>query len=287
MHIVKFLRLVTLVFSLVSFVAMGAERGNVSSSKADEVITALKGKPKKKFAPPKKKRSARTVAATHKKKAKLSPKRAVASRGSAKKASARRVAVVSKKAKVHKNIADGDNTVVKKRYASARNTKEYAARMQEDTEDDDTFIEEPEGLDMTDIAVPMSRRKAGTQQQKVLLDTAFSYLGTPYRHAGVTRNGMDCSGFVSTAFKSIDISLSRSSQEMATQGRKIDLEDIQVGDLLFFKTERGRSISHVGLVVDIDGDIKFIHSSSRRGVVISSLSEEYYQKTFRLAKRVM
>ena len=74
---------------------------------------------------------------------------------------------------------------------------------------------------------------------------------------------------------------------MATQGRKIDLEDIQVGDLLFFKTERGRSISHVGLVVDIDGDIKFIHSSSRRGVVISSLSEEYYQKTFRLAKRVM
>jgi NLP/P60 protein len=99
---------------------------------------------------------------------------------------------------------------------------------------------------------------------------------------------MDCSGFVSTAFKSIEIPLSRSSQEMATQGKKIKLSNVQVGDLLFFKTLRKNRISHVGLVVDVDGgEVKFIHASSKRGVVISSLSDAYYKKAFRIAKRVM
>ena len=124
--------------------------------------------------------------------------------------------------------------------------------------------------------------------QKLLLDTAFSYLGTPYKHAGVTRKGMDCSGFVSTTFKAIDVPLSRSSQEMATQGKRIKLKNVRVGDLLFFKTLRHNRISHVGMVVDVqDGEVKFIHASSKRGVVISSLSENYYKKAFRMAKRVM
>ena len=124
--------------------------------------------------------------------------------------------------------------------------------------------------------------------QKLLLDTAFSYLGTPYKHAGVTRKGMDCSGFVSTTFKAIDVPLSRSSQEMATQGKRIKLKNVRVGDLLFFKTLRHNRISHVGMVVDVqDGEVKFIHSYSKRGVVISSLSENYYKKAFRMAKRVM
>ena len=159
--------------------------------------------------------------------------------------------------------------------------------MEEELEDEELF-EEPESYETTDIALTaLSKSKVDTKQQKVLLDTAFSYLGTPYRHGGVTRNGMDCSGFVSTTFKSISVPLSRSSQEMATQGTKIDLEDVKVGDLLFFRTTRKSRISHVGMVVDIDGDIKFIHSSSKRGVVISSLSDEYYKKTFRMAKRVM
>ena len=147
-------------------------------------------------------------------------------------------------------------------------------------------------------AMPISRRAEllikpdmaalGAEERIVtLIDSAFSYIGTPYKWAGTSRSGMDCSGFVSTTFKSISVPLSHSSQEMATQGTKIDLEDVKVGDLLFFRTTRKNRISHVGMVVDIDGDIKFIHSSSKRGVVISSLSDEYYKKTFRMAKRVM
>ena len=169
----------------------------------------------------------------------------------------------------------------------AENTAIAQENLDDDLEDEE-ILEEAEIIDNTDIALPsLSKSKVDTKQQKILLDTAFSYLGTPYRHGGVTRKGMDCSGFVSTTFKSIAVPLSRSSQEMATQGRKISLENVQVGDLLFFKTTKRNRISHVGMVVDIDGDVKFIHSSSKRGVVISSLSDAYYKKAFRMAKRVM
>ena len=71
-----------------------------------------------------------------------------------------------------------------------------------------------------------------------LLNTAYSYLGTPYRHAGTTREGMDCSGFVSTTYQSVDVRLSRSSTDMANQGVEIPLSKVILGDLLFFKTSR-------------------------------------------------
>ena len=76
---------------------------------------------------------------------------------------------------------------------------------------------------------------------------------------------------------------------MVTQGKKIKLENVKVGDLLFFKTLRNKKrISHVGMVVDVEGgEVKFIHASSKRGVVISSMSDAYYKKAFRIAKRVM
>ena len=95
-----------------------------------------------------------------------------------------------------------------------------------------------------------------------LIDSAYSYIGTPYKWAGTSRSGMDCSGFVSTAFSAINVPLSRSSLEMSTQGRDIPLSQAEVGDLLFFKTNRKRNrISHVGIVVGVGDEVKFIHAS--------------------------
>ena len=109
-----------------------------------------------------------------------------------------------------------------------------------------------------------------------------------YKHAGTTRSGMDCSGFVSTAFSSIDVPLSRSSTAMATQGRDIPLSQAVVGDLLFFKTTRKRNrISHVGIVVETGDEVKFIHSSSSQGVIVSSLSEPYWQRAYAKTSRVL
>lgn len=111
-----------------------------------------------------------------------------------------------------------------------------------------------------------------------LLNTAYSYLGTPYRHAGTTREGMDCSGFVSTTYQSVDVRLSRSSTDMANQGVEIPLSKVILGDLLFFKTSRKKRINHVGIVVETGDEVKFIHSSSSKGVITSSLSEPYWKK---------
>ena len=121
-----------------------------------------------------------------------------------------------------------------------------------------------------------------------LIDSAYSYIGTPYKWAGTSRSGMDCSGFVSTAFSAINVPLSRSSLEMSTQGRDIPLSQAEVGDLLFFKTTRKRNrISHVGIVVGVGDEVKFIHASVSQGITVSSLSENYWQKAYAKTSRVL
>ena len=121
-----------------------------------------------------------------------------------------------------------------------------------------------------------------------LIDSAYSYIGTPYKWAGTSRSGMDCSGFVSTALSAINVPLSRSSTEMSTQGRDIPLSQAEVGDLLFFKTTRKRNrISHVGIVVGVGDEVKFIHASVSQGITVSSLSENYWQKAYAKTSRVL
>ena len=121
-----------------------------------------------------------------------------------------------------------------------------------------------------------------------LIDSAYSYIGTPYKWAGTSRSGMDCSGFVSTAFSAINVPLSRSSIAMSTQGRDIPLSQAEVGDLLFFKTNRKRNrISHVGIVVGVGDEVKFIHASVSQGITVSSLSEDYWQKAYAKTSRVL
>ena len=121
-----------------------------------------------------------------------------------------------------------------------------------------------------------------------LIDSAYSYIGPPYKWAGTSRSGMDCSGFVSTAFSAINVPLSRSSLEMSTQGRDIPLSQAEVGDLLFFKTNRKRNrISHVGIVVGVGDEVKFIHASVSQGITVSTLSENYWQKAYAKTSRVL
>lgn len=120
--------------------------------------------------------------------------------------------------------------------------------------------------------------------------TAVSYKGTPYKYAGISKKGMDCSGLIYTSFKQRNILLPRSSALLYQKGYKISLRELKRGDLLFFKTtNKSRSkINHVGLVTSADnGVIKFIHSTSSRGVIVSSLSENYWKRSFIEAKRVL
>ena len=121
-----------------------------------------------------------------------------------------------------------------------------------------------------------------------LINSASENLGVGYRGGGTTSDGFDCSGLIYSTFKKFDITLPRSSHEMATVGTKIDLKSAQKGDLVFFINRGQRRINHVGMVVEVtDEEVKFIHSSTQSGVIISSTKEPYYNRTFVQLNRVL
>jgi cell wall-associated NlpC family hydrolase len=121
-----------------------------------------------------------------------------------------------------------------------------------------------------------------------LINVASDKLGTGYRSGGTTTAGFDCSGLMYSTFKKFDITLPRSSHEMAEIGTKINPEDAKKGDLIFFINRGQRRINHVGMIVEVNCDeIKFIHSSTQGGVIISSLKESYYEKTFKQINRIV
>ncbi len=122
-----------------------------------------------------------------------------------------------------------------------------------------------------------------------IVDSALQFSGVRYKFGGTTRRGMDCSGLLYVAFGENDIKLPRVSYHMAEEGHRIRLQDVAKGDLLFFRTTKGaKRINHVGMVVAVENnEIKFIHSSSSRGVIVSSLREGYWNSAFVRATRVL
>ncbi|WP_445710518.1 NlpC/P60 family protein [Flavobacterium sp.] len=123
----------------------------------------------------------------------------------------------------------------------------------------------------------------------ILVEKASEFIGTRYRSGGTTPNGFDCSGLMLTTFKEIDLTLPRTSGDQANYGDEVRKNKAQKGDLIFFATGRKKSrINHVGMITEVsDGEIKFIHSSTSAGVIISSLNESYYSTRFRQINRVL
>ncbi len=121
-----------------------------------------------------------------------------------------------------------------------------------------------------------------------LIGKASGNLGTRYRSGGTTSNGFDCSGLMFTTFLELDITLPRSSHQMAKYGFEVPKSKAQKGDLIFFATNRRGTISHVGMITEVsDNEIKFIHSSTSSGVIISSSNEDYYSRRFVQINRVL
>lgn len=118
-------------------------------------------------------------------------------------------------------------------------------------------------------------RTAGGQE---LMLHSMDLVGTPYRWGGSSDSGFDCSGMVQYVYKNaIDVSLPRSSRDMAAASRTIRTQDLRTGDLVFFNTS-GRGISHVGLYI---GNGQFLHAPrSGSSVQTESLNTPYYAKRF-------
>jgi len=118
-----------------------------------------------------------------------------------------------------------------------------------------------------------------------LLQKIDEWWGTPYALGGSSKRGVDCSYFTLDVMNAIyKTNLKRTAAEQYDQSEKIDWSDLKEGDLIFFKTDGSRSISHVGIYMTNN---KFAHASTSQGVTISDLSEPYWQKRLYSLGRVI
>lgn len=99
-----------------------------------------------------------------------------------------------------------------------------------------------------------------------------SVLGSPYRRAGTSPSGFDCSGFVQWAYKNEGVSLPRTASQMARVGTKVPYSQAKPGDLVIF-----RGGGHVGIYL---GGGKFIGSQSSTGVAIADMNSGYWKNNF-------
>ncbi|WP_179333486.1 C40 family peptidase [Winogradskyella costae] len=128
-----------------------------------------------------------------------------------------------------------------------------------------------------------------TAEAERIVKYAKTFDGTRYKYGGTTKSGMDCSGLIYTSYKKHDVSLPRTTSGLKGTGEWVDLKEVNVGDLVFFATNKNsRNVNHVGIVTNVrTGNVEFIHASTSRGVMISSIAEKYWYFSFVQARRVL
>ncbi|MGN0999174.1 MAG: NlpC/P60 family protein [Faecousia sp.] len=136
----------------------------------------------------------------------------------------------------------------------------------------------------TGVPVSPSALNGTSATAQKIIATARQYLGVPYLWGGASPSGFDCSGFVQYVFGIHGITLPRTSQQQWTVGTSVSKGSLIPGDLVFFADTYAAGISHLGIYI---GDGQFIHSSSSKGVVISSLNSSYWASHYYGAKRVL
>ncbi|MGR6035103.1 MAG: NlpC/P60 family protein [Candidatus Nitrosoglobus sp.] len=117
---------------------------------------------------------------------------------------------------------------------------------------------------------------------KLLYKQFNHWKGTKYHFGGLSKKGIDCSGFVYITFKSqFGINLPRSTKLLSKIGLEIPKSKLSPGDLVFFKTKK--LTRHVGIYVEHG---KFLHVSTKKGVIISQLNNTYWKSKFWMARRI-
>jgi len=145
---------------------------------------------------------------------------------------------------------------------------------------------------------PIDRQNPPRKSQKVLkpavresrdalikkfLNHIKVYLGTPYQFGGCSREGMDCSGFVSTVFNEcFNLELPHNAYQIYDNCQKINKSELTLGDLVFFSNRQ--TIDHVGIYL-----VKnyFVHASVSHGVIVSELTEQYYRSRYAAVGRIV
>lgn len=124
-----------------------------------------------------------------------------------------------------------------------------------------------------------------------------TFIGMPYLWGGTTpaklntagkyvSGGFDCSGLVQYVYKSIGINLPRTTMDQVKVGTSVNLNSLQKGDLVFFRTNSliPNQVSHAGIYV---GNNKFIQSPKTGDVIKTSILSGYYKNAFVIGKRLV
>jgi len=126
-------------------------------------------------------------------------------------------------------------------------------------------------------------KSADASLKNEIITKAEEYLGVSYGFGNKTELKTDCSGFTQQVFKEFGLSLPSSAAEQSRHGLKVDIKDLQVGDLLFYRTYK-KEPSHVAIYA---GNGQIIHASYRsKKVQYDDIDKRYYKQRFMYAKRL-
>jgi lipoprotein Spr/probable lipoprotein NlpC len=136
-------------------------------------------------------------------------------------------------------------------------------------------------LVVASACAPTRTLRTSEIEQK-LMQAHEEWRGTPYRLGGTSRNGIDCSSFVQTVMREyLNQEVPRNTESQLRVGFRIRPQQLQPGDLVFYRT--GRRRLHVGIYVS---DGRFLHASTSNGVMISRMEETYWSRRFLQARRI-
>ena len=152
--------------------------------------------------------------------------------------------------------------------------RRQALRLKKNGQIDDFFIVAP-----TEHSASRIERTGKGDLRAELVSTASRFLGVPYAWGGESvRNGFDCSGLTMVVYRLNGLNLPRNSAWQFDHGRPVARRELKLGDLVFFATNGGRRVSHVGMYI---GDDRFIHAPRPgRKVSVAKLSNSYFRKRF-------
>ena len=154
------------------------------------------------------------------------------------------------------------------------------------TESTSRSAEEREKIQSVEQEVQVSTTNLTIIGQEIV-NYAKQYLGCKYVYGGAGPSTFDCSGFTMYVYKHFGVSLSHSARSQSKNGTYVAKEDLQPGDLVFFKDyETMDGIGHCGIYI---GEGNFIHASSGTGycVKISTLLSGSYYKRYETARRLI
>lgn len=139
-------------------------------------------------------------------------------------------------------------------------------------------FQESSGTVQDGTAKPRLYSLQADAQRSKLAASIRGYLDARYKYGGMDAKAVDCSGFVKAVYREVyGVELPHKAAEMYRLGVSVAQSALAAGDLVFFSGSRRSAVDHVGIYLS---EKKFVHSTSSRGVIISTLDEDYWRRRY-------